>query len=491
MAVPKPDYLSRDYTGLRQSLLDYARQAFPEWQPSSEGDFGMVLVELFAYTGDILSYYTDRAQMENYLTTATQRESVLGLAYLLGYVPTSGAPATGTVTLVNGGTTDLTVPAGAKITTPRIETIDGPVTFEVDADTALAGGAQVVVPVTEGTTVSTVKIGESSGQPSQSFLLPNTGAYSETVRIYVEDATGSTDINGLTAREWVRKEHLLDADGGDPVFETFFNDSSTVIGFGDDINGAIPATGLQIFASYRHGFGASGNVSAGQVRFINDRSLGGVRVATDGTGAYISSAMTGGADPESTESIRYNAPRAYRTQNRAVTEEDFRDIALGVEGVSKANVVVGTFTSVTVYVAGPDGGTPSESLKKVVADRYLGKTLGGVTVTVASPTFVPVNVGSGASPVAVEVRPGFSQRTAKAAIEREVKAYIQSLSFGQKLSVGALYDVIMNVEGVRYVDIPVMARNDVAQTGVVTITPRVWEIFTAGTITLALTGGTA
>src|SRR5665811_1534843 len=98
----------------------------------------MVLLELFAYMGDILSYYTDRAQFENYLTTATQRESVLGLAYLLGYVPNSGTPATGSVTLVTDAEMPNTVvPAGTRITTGRIEALDGPVIFEVNTDTTI------------------------------------------------------------------------------------------------------------------------------------------------------------------------------------------------------------------------------------------------------------------------------------------------------------------------------------------------------------------
>jgi hypothetical protein len=107
----KADYLSRDFAGLRESMLTYAQQVYPEWQPSSEGDFGMMMLELFAYMGDIVSYYTDRAQFENYLPTATQRDSILNLAFMLGYLPNSGSPAAGFIPLTTDkGTAEKTVP---------------------------------------------------------------------------------------------------------------------------------------------------------------------------------------------------------------------------------------------------------------------------------------------------------------------------------------------------------------------------------------------
>lgn len=496
--VPKPDYLSRDFVGLKSSLLQYAALSFPDWQPASEGDFGMVLVEMFAYFGDILSYYTDRAQFENYLGTATQRDSILGIAYLLGYLPNSGAPATGTVELVTDlGRPDTLVPGGSKILTGRIAAIDGPVTFETDDDATVPanGATSAVVNVTEGTTENYVKVGESGGLPAQTFLLAHTGVYRDTIRVFVEDTLGSVTFpfgaNTIVAREWLLVDHLLDADSTGAVFETQYVDDGVMVNFGDDINGAIPGTGLQIFATYRHGVGSNGNVTAGQVKLIDDRTLAGVHVKKDTNDVYLSSTMIGGTDPESIDSIRYNAPRAYRTQNRVVTEPDFIDLALGVEGVGKANVLVGTFTSVTVYVTGPDGGIPSDTLLDLVQSKFEGKTLTGVTVTVSPPTFVQINFGASLDRITVELYPQYSRKTALAAIKRDIRTFLSSMAFGDKLSVSDIYRVIKNVEGVRYADVSVMARADSAQTGTTRITPREWEVFTMGSTFFTMTGGVA
>lgn len=498
------DYLSRDYAGLRQSLLTYAQQAFPEWAPASEGDFGVALVEAFAYMGDIMSYYTDRAQMENYLSTATQRQSVLAISYLLGYVPTPGAPAKGTVTLENTGPRAITIEPRLQINTGFIEAIDGPVVFEVD-DTddatlrtvaAAAGGINglKVINVTEGQTVSYTKIGESTGQPNQIYILPNVGVYTTTVEIFVEAPHGSWEFiyggDNLVARKWLKKSYLLEADPEDRAFETFLTTTDGVgIRFGDGINGRVPATGTQIFASYRHGAGAAGNLTAGQVYLINSTKHPAIRVDQDAAENFVSSAMVGGADPESTDSIRYNAPRSYRTQQRAVTVRDFRDLALGVEGVSKANVIIGTFSSVIVYIADASGGAPSQALKDAVAVVLQAKALAGVSVTVASPAYIDVNFGTVALPVAIELWDQYSQTNVKAAVRTAVSTFVNTQAFGNKLTVGEIYDVIKDVEGVRYVDIPVMAISTQAQTGTATINPRRWEILKVGTLNLTATGG--
>src|ERR1700761_1793792 len=80
------DYTSKDFLGFMTSFQVYARQAMPEWNfGASEGDIGMAILESAAYMGDILSYYGDRISQEAYLPTATQRQSLLNIAQLLGY----------------------------------------------------------------------------------------------------------------------------------------------------------------------------------------------------------------------------------------------------------------------------------------------------------------------------------------------------------------------------------------------------------------------
>ncbi len=82
---PIIDYVTKDYEGFRAGMLALIPQLLPNWTDRSESDFGVVLIELFAYVADILSYYQDRVANEAYLPTATQRRSVAELLRLIDY----------------------------------------------------------------------------------------------------------------------------------------------------------------------------------------------------------------------------------------------------------------------------------------------------------------------------------------------------------------------------------------------------------------------
>jgi len=89
------DYTSRDYKSIRAMLVGLAQGFLPEWGTVGEaGDFGTLLLELFAYSGDVLNYYIDRIGAEAFLGTAARRQSVMYIADMLGYVPIGQTSAT-------------------------------------------------------------------------------------------------------------------------------------------------------------------------------------------------------------------------------------------------------------------------------------------------------------------------------------------------------------------------------------------------------------
>ena len=82
---PAIDYTNKDYTSFRNAMLSLAAYRLPEWTDLSEADPGVLLVELFAYVGDVLAYYQDRLASESFLTTATEPRNILNLLRLIGY----------------------------------------------------------------------------------------------------------------------------------------------------------------------------------------------------------------------------------------------------------------------------------------------------------------------------------------------------------------------------------------------------------------------
>jgi predicted phage baseplate assembly protein len=90
---PHPNYLARDFTSLRQLILDRLAQTLPDWNERHVPDLGMTLVELMAFVGDYLSYYQDAVGVEAYLNTARQRVSVRRHARLVDYTLHEGCNA--------------------------------------------------------------------------------------------------------------------------------------------------------------------------------------------------------------------------------------------------------------------------------------------------------------------------------------------------------------------------------------------------------------
>ena len=95
------DYTSRDYYALRQELISRVQARVPNWLGNDPSDFGVAIIEAFAYMGDILNYYIDRAANESYIATATQRDTLLNLASMYGYSPAGYVSAATDIQLSN------------------------------------------------------------------------------------------------------------------------------------------------------------------------------------------------------------------------------------------------------------------------------------------------------------------------------------------------------------------------------------------------------
>jgi hypothetical protein len=89
MAVNRDiQYLNREFTDFRNSLINYTRTYFPttynDFSPASPG---MLFMEMASYVGDVLSFYLDNQVQENYLQFARQTNNLYQLAYMFGYKP--------------------------------------------------------------------------------------------------------------------------------------------------------------------------------------------------------------------------------------------------------------------------------------------------------------------------------------------------------------------------------------------------------------------
>ena len=93
--IKKVNYLNKDFGSFKNSLMDFAKNYFPntynDFNPSSPG---MMFIEMAAYVGDVLSYYIDDQMKELLMAKAERKENVLLMSQALGYKPSTTTVAT-------------------------------------------------------------------------------------------------------------------------------------------------------------------------------------------------------------------------------------------------------------------------------------------------------------------------------------------------------------------------------------------------------------
>jgi uncharacterized phage protein gp47/JayE len=478
---PAVDFASRDYVSYRASLLDRARAIVPEWRPGDENDFAMVMVELIAYLGDNLSYFLDRSASETFLPTAQLRANVIRQAQLLGYRPAQQVASHVVLTVSVFDASTATIPAGTQFTTaPELDTV--PLVFETDADLTFPGGSPGVeqvaqVPATQGVSVLGEEVAASTGTPGQFYGLFRQPVLDSSVQLYVQDDPNSAP------RRWTYVDHLIEAGPNDEVFSTDVDRSGvTLILFGNNVTGKVPARGATIAVNYRIGGGAATNVAAGTITQMVDPISDVVAVTNQ-------EPATGGQDAEGIESIRANAPFAYAAQNRAFNEADFRGLALRIPGVGKAKAASVVWQNWIVYVAPSNGDLPSDALLSQVQDFIMdGRALQGMNVRAASVVYVPVDLA-----VLVTVYDEYDRESVRTAVSNALDVLFDFQNpygvadFGIDVQQGVVYTLVMAVEGVQACILQTLA--PAGGTGAADIAIDDWQIAQLHTATVSATGG--
>jgi hypothetical protein len=417
------DYTSRDYYAIREELIARVQNRIPEWTGTDQADFGMALIEAFAYMGDIANYYIDRIANESFITTATQRESILAIAETYGYVPSGYQNALIDITFYNNSTSAVNIPAGTRVSgTVTIEDAVFTTTFTTKQAVtvpAFASGTrgQVVAFAYEGIS-NTVEagnvygelLGSSNGQPDQSFLIEDFPVVSDSIDVYVQ--------SGVTYKKWTEVKHLLDYGPNDTVYSTRLDkDNNVYVLFGDGVSGSIPTRLASVRAVYVIGGGTLGNIATSvldSITYVPGLSES-QTIALNGTiDVTNTSNGLGGSDPETDDSIRNNAPAYLNSQNRAVTLADMENLALSVNNCGKAKAIASSWTAVTMYLAPTrdindsdatpglvESATPGvydatvewTSLRDAVKDYVADKILVGTTMTYVKPTYKPIYIG--------------------------------------------------------------------------------------------------
>jgi len=409
------DYTGRDYYSLREALIARIQDRIPEWTASDPADFGVALVEAFAYMGDLISYYIDRTANETFIQTAVQRSSILNIAATYGYTPAGYRQASASITFSNASDAEITLPTGTVVKgdvtfSDIVETVYFTTIADAVVPAAVDGvPSEVTVTALEGRSVTIVAdgantygelIGTSNGTPGMVFELGESPVVDGSIEIYIQD--------GDVYSKWTAVQHIIDYGPTALVYSVSSDENNVVsVTFGDGVSGVIPTAYSAIRARYTVGGGSIGNVSTNSIDtlfYVPGLSENQVIALQSVITLRNSTVGVGGSDPETNDQIRIAAPASLRAGNRAVTLQDFASLALAVSGVGKANATSSIWTSVTVYIAPTrtaldtdiapgldDMGSPTvefNNIKSGVETYLTNKTLIGTTVTVQPPTYV-------------------------------------------------------------------------------------------------------
>jgi len=508
------DYTSRDYASLKADLINLVSyNTGNSWNPTDQSDLGNVLLEAFAYMGDIMSYYTDRVANETAVDTAVLTDTLLGFANLYGFKPSGPTPATVSVQFTNISTSAVDLPVGTQVMAPLTY---GPYTqayFETTVGyTAIQPGQSISITATEGKTVNTdredfidttyhqalpANIGSSDGTPNQNILILDENIVDSSLIVYVGQ--------GVAFTPWTYVDTLLEYGPNDLVFTTQQNSNGTLtVVFGDGVNGYIPASGQLLSASYKTSVGEYGNIISGAITELTFIPGNVDPEALTFFSVTNPAAAVGGAPADGSDQLKKKIKASIVSRKRAVTLADYGYLAEQVFLVGRANASAAVYSSVNLYVQPQDDGstTPGlvsgvptnawNTLAANVSSNLSTKIPVGVTLTVLPPVYVPVYVSA-----SVSIGATYRQSTVKLALYKALLdsatglfAYVNN-DFGRSVPLSAVISALAVVPGVASVNVTQLNIDGSGSTTSLVLSPNQIPYLLTSNINFTVSGGIA
>ena len=339
--MPYTQVANLDFEDIKVALKDYLRAQSDFTDYDFEGSALSTLIDTLAYNTYYTAFNTNMVVNELFIDSATLRDNVVAIAKQLGYRPKSATSPTAyvsfTVNYTNPTTdTELILKKG----TGFIASYDNNVYQYVVLDDVKAQVANNVatftdVAIKEGTQLTNTFTVNTSLK-SQRFILDNQNIDTNTIRVKVYPTGGSFSEPYLVA------DNILGVDGTSKVFVLDeIEDERYEILMGDGVLGAKLENNARIEVSY---LTTAGPESNGVRTFVFSGVLenpNGVSPSAFTTSITSTTASAGGEEIESTQKIKYTAPKAYGTQDRAVTTQDYEAIVRQVYPATSDIIIFG------------------------------------------------------------------------------------------------------------------------------------------------------
>ncbi len=348
---PWVKYIDRSFTAIKASVLARLKVAVPEMTDLSDSNLLIVTVDIFSGVSELLNYYIDVTAREFFLPVARRFTSVLKIAELASYVGKARISpyAALTLTALDGSGNpidsplDFEIPAGNKFTDA-----DGNIWATLEIITFRGGYSAALLNVRQFEIVTGAVLGNSDGSPDQIFVLPANYAHGTSEITIDGDVWNLVDSLGFSSN--TAKDFTV----------AMQQDGLIYVIFGDNVNGAIPAGGQDIVSTYKTTGGLVGNVGEDTITIITDAIISPPEIIS--FNVTNSEPATGGKDIEQIEDVRKATPLSLRTLNRAVSRQDYVDIAILAPGVRGALISMTCGSGINLFIVAEGGGSPTAAL---------------------------------------------------------------------------------------------------------------------------------
>lgn len=329
-----PKIAELDFASIKNNFISYLRSQDTFKDYNFSGSALSTLLDVLTYNTQYNAYYLNMVANEMFLDSALQRSSAVSHAKMLNYTPRStiSSTASANVTINGVSSTTLTLP---RYSTFISNSIDGKnytfvnideYTTPVSANTALFTNVEL----REGIATTLTFNYSASSNPKSTFQIPNKDVDTTTLLVKVFDSSTSTSfeiynpVSNYLSLTSTSRVYFLTED-----INEYYN-----VSFGDGILGAALPDGAIVSLTY---LTSKGSLSNGAKTFALTSSVG-------GTSSVVTTidVSTGGKEKETLDSIKYQAPKTFSAQGRAVSKEDYISII-------QQNTLGLTFDAVNVW----------------------------------------------------------------------------------------------------------------------------------------------
>ena len=319
MANSSISLTSLDFADYKNSLKTFMQSQSQFRDYNFDGSNLSTLLDLLSYNTYMNAFYLNMVGSEMFLDTAQLRDSVVLKAVELNYTPRSFRSAYAQVNIVVANVTNnpalLTIPSGTSFTG---KAGSNSYIFSTNENLVINASNDGVfyannVDIYEGSQVTDTFVIQTNPDNAQQFILSNPTIDTNSLKVI------SVENNGANVIPYFLSTTLLDIKETTPVYFLQGSDNSQYqIIFGDNVVGRKPLDNSTVVVSY---LVTNGQLPNGISIFSPNGLIGG------GTATVTTvSAAQGGDISEDIESIRFNAPRYYATQERAVTTTDYETL---------------------------------------------------------------------------------------------------------------------------------------------------------------------